>query len=481
MPATAAQIRELTSKQRAALLARARAGFVAAPAAGPAAPIPARPRPDGLARASCVQDQIWIAERMCPGVPMHNVSFALHLTGALDPDRLVAAVAELIRRHPILTSHTVLTPDGLAVRSGAVPIPVTAVRDLTAASDPARRARARVEALARTRFDLDAGPWVRTELIRQTQDHYILMFVAHHAAIDGASFDLLLARLGALYEHGGEPGAAADGGEAAFGDYAEWQREQLIGERLDRLVEHWRGRLGEAEPAVLAPDLPRPQSARHRGRNAWFDLPDDTTGALRTLAAQRHTTLFVVLLSVFGDVLARRTGRTRATVGVPMACRTTPQTQRMIGPFSNTVPVVLTAAPGRPMAETIARVSDALLDAAQHQEVPVTVLVDRLHRTRDAARNPLFQILVNMGNLPGGTAETGFAKGVRLRPEAVPNGTVRVDLELTFDVSGERLAGRIEYDEDLYRPETVAALAAELRERLIAVSAATGSGTRANA
>lgn len=480
MPATTARIRELTAEQRAALLARARAG-VAAPAAGPAATIPARPRPDGLARASSVQDQLWIAERMCPGVPMHNVSFALHLTGALDPDRLVAAVAELIHRHPILTSHTVLTPDGLAVRSGAAAVPVTAVRDLTAAADPARRAQARVQALARTRFDLDAGPWVRTELIRHAPDNYILMFVAHHAAIDGASFDLLLTRLGALYERGGEAGAAADGGEAAFGDYAEWQREQLTGERLDRMIEHWRSRLDEVEPAELAPDLPRPQSARHRGRNVWFDLPDDTTHTLRTLAAQLHTTLFVVLLSVFGDTLGRRTGRTRETVGVPMACRTTPQTQRMIGPFSNTVPVVLTAAPDRPLAETVARVSDALLDAAQHQEVPVPVLVDRLYRTRDAARNPLFQILVNMGNLPGGTAETEFAPGVRLRPEAVPNGTVRVDLELTFDVSGERLAGRIEYDEDLYRPETVAALAAELRERLIAVSAATGSGTRANA
>ncbi|MCX5141818.1 condensation domain-containing protein [Streptomyces sp. NBC_00338] len=453
-PAPSARPSSPATDRRAALLARVRARSSGSGERVGPAPLVAGPRSPGVpAPASFSQEQTWVAQQMAGSTPLHNVSFALHLEGPLDADRLQLAAAGLAERHPVLRSSFGTGPAGLEVRPGAHPATRPALRDLSRSADPDRRARTRIDALARTRFDLAAGPPVRTELLRLGAERHVLMWVAHHCVVDGASFGVLLDELRALYaglpHAGGAP--ACDGPD--FTDFALRQRQEASGPGRPEALEHWAGVLKGAVPAALPPDLPRPAAPGHRGHSIPFGL--DGTERLRAVAASSGTTLFAALLAVAGTALWQHSGGDRLTVGVPMADRGLPGTERLVGPFSTTVPLLLPFSAGMTGRRLLTEVSGALLDADRYQDVSMAKLVDRLGLPRDPTRNPLFQTLVNAGNLPGGACR-GFAPDLALRVEAVPNGTVRMDAELTFELHGAQVSGRFEYDQDLYHETTAA-------------------------
>ena len=72
----------------------------AAPAAL-APPIVPRP-PQGMAPLSVVQAQVWVFDQLLSGLPLFNISHALHLTGHLDVGALEQSYNEIMRRHAVL-------------------------------------------------------------------------------------------------------------------------------------------------------------------------------------------------------------------------------------------------------------------------------------------------------------------------------------------------------------------------------------------
>ena len=51
---------------------------------------------------SFAQERFWLADRLQPGSPMHNIALALRLSGELDTQALGRSLAEIVRRHESL-------------------------------------------------------------------------------------------------------------------------------------------------------------------------------------------------------------------------------------------------------------------------------------------------------------------------------------------------------------------------------------------
>ncbi|QKG19891.1 non-ribosomal peptide synthetase [Actinomadura verrucosospora] len=442
----------LAPEERARLLARTRKG---APA-GAARPT-ARTRPGGRARASFGQEQQWFLERLNTGADAaYIVPFALRLTGPLDVGALRAALAAVTRRHEVLRSRFEWHGSELFQVPGPDPAADLPVRTVTGGEDAAR---ALAVDLARRRFDMAQGPLVRTELLVLGPTDHMLVWVAHHAVADGWSVGVLLDELGAAYR------AALAGTEpdlpplpVQYADFVEWQRERLTGERMDALVRRWRDRLGDAPPAAVAPDRARPATQTFRGATLAFALPDEVGAGLAELSARHGATLYMTLLAGLQVLLARHGGEPDAVVGGAFAGRPRREAEPLIGPLATTVPLRLDASGDPAFGELLERVKDAVLQALADQEIPFGRLVQELGRSRDPSRNPLYDMLFSMGSLPLGTGERALADGLTVRPVGLPNGTSRLDLELTMEQTGDGLAGRLDYNTDLYLPETAARL-----------------------
>ena len=129
-------------------------------------------------------------------------------------------------------------------------------------------ARARTD--AGQRFDLEAGPLLRTHLLRLSPDEHRLVICAHHIVVDGWSVGVLLQELGTLYA------ATASGAHwqdalpppaLQYADCTAWQRQSLTTERVDQLLGYWRCELGADSQGVPIQPLAIPtERARRTGR-----------------------------------------------------------------------------------------------------------------------------------------------------------------------------------------------------------------------
>ena len=86
------------------------------------------------------------------------------------------------------------------------------------------------------------------------------------------------------------------------------------------------------------------------------------------------------LLTGLKALLLARTGRTDISVATAMANRAQPDTDRIIGPFENTVIVRSRITPDLSFTEALGRVRQGVLDAHARQELPFNVLADHLEQ-----------------------------------------------------------------------------------------------------
>jgi amino acid adenylation domain-containing protein len=419
-----------------------------------------------LPRLSFAQQRLWVLDRLEPGNPFYNISAPAELEGPLEVATLARAFAEMARRHESLRT-TFGERDGVPYQVIAPPpdpagwpLAVVDLADLPQAV--ARREAERLAlAEARTSMDLARGPLIRTALVRLGPAAHLLLVTLHHIVSDGWSNSLLLREMAALYE------AFAAGRSSPlpepplqYADFAEWQLEELRGERLDQEIAWWRERLAGA-PAVLElpADRPRPPVQTFAGARLPLWIGAERTAALHRLAREESATLFMLLLAAFGVLLRSWTGQEDLPLGTPVANRRRPELEAIIGFFANTLVLRLDLSGDPTVRELAGRVREVAHDAYAHQDLPFEKLVEELQPERDLARSPLFQVLAVLQNAP--PARAALSR-LELRSPDLDPGVARFDLMLDLtelEETGGVLRGAFEYSTDLFDAATIERLA----------------------
>ena len=199
-------------------------------------------------------------------------------------------------------------------------------------------------------FDLAQGPLLRVLLLRvtpaqptatqptATPEHYLVVNM-HHIIGDGVSIALLIDEFSALYSAGVR-------GEASplppltiqYADFAAWQRKWLGGKFLEQQAAYWQTKLQGAPPLLELPtDRPRPAQQSFRGKTLEFTIDPATTRKLNHFSQQYKATPFMTLLGVFALLLQRYSSQRDILIGTPIAGRTQPAVERLIGLFINTL------------------------------------------------------------------------------------------------------------------------------------------------
>jgi amino acid adenylation domain-containing protein len=370
------------------------------------------PRPVGaVVPLSPAQRRRWFLSRMDPGNAVHNVARAFRLTGTVRPD-LADSLAAIVRRHPALRI-TLAEQDGQPVATVADNAETTlAVLDVANEVEAERAARK----FARRPFDIRRGPLLRGLLIRLSAQDHVLVLAAHRIAADEAAMDLICDELGGIV---GDVLAPAD----------------QVSSPAD--LEYWTRRLAGAPTLDLPVDGRRPPMQSYRGATHRFRLPVGGT--------------FEMLLAAFTIVLSRHSGQTDIVVG----CQ------------GDTTAVLRTDLSGNPtFQQLVGSCAAGIAEASDHANVAFEDVVAALDIERNLAVPPVFQARLV----------------VRERPPAVPRladvavaelpldlATTDVDLTLRARPGADgTLDLALEYNTDLYEPETIRRLA----DHLVAVTTA---------
>jgi amino acid adenylation domain-containing protein len=403
---------------------------------------------------SFAQQRMWFLHQWQPETPLYNSSWSVKLDGRLDVAALEHALNNLVQRHESLRT-TFSVVDGQPVQVVA-PNPTVGLPlfDLSCLPEGGREAEALRLATDETRraFDLTRGPLLRVRLLRLDEQQHVLILVFHHIVSDGWSRAVLFRELSELYDAScaGEPYPLSDL-PIQYSDYAVWQREWLQGEVLEDQLSYWKEQLADAPGLLKLPtDRQRPAIQTHRGATQFLKLSQPLTDRLKALSRRENASLFMTLLAAFQTLLHRYTDQDDILVGTPIAGRTRPETEGLIGFFANTL-VLRGDLSGDPsFRELLRRVRGTALDAYDHQELPFEKLVEELRPQRSFSHSPLFQVMFAFQNAP--TLNLG---GLTIKPLRVERDTATFDLSLMIDQEPRSLYGALEYNTDLFDGSTI--------------------------
>ncbi|WP_255025830.1 amino acid adenylation domain-containing protein [Rhodococcus sp. D-6] len=427
----------------------------------------ARQRPDRVP-LSLAQQRMWFLGRFDSSAA-YNIPIVVRLTGDLDAAAMQAAVRDLVARHETL--RTVYPEiDGVPVQE-VLPIEAFLPDLLPVEVDP-DAVRSEVDAVLSTRFDVTREVPVLARLLRCSSSiendsdatEHVLVVVVHHIAADGASLAPLTRDLAAFYA------ARATGTTAElpplavqYADYALWQRDAL-GDASDpesvaaRQLDYWRRALdGLPDQLDLPTDRPRPTVQSHRGGSVDVEVDAHVHEQLRELAARHGATPFMVAQAAFAVMLARLSATRDIAIGTPVAGRTDPLLDDLIGMFVNTLVFRTVVDPAESFDELLDRSRATVLEAFDHADLPFERLVEALDPARSLARHPLFQVGLSFQNLAPSRLDLPGLSVESLVPDTRIS---QFDLHLLV---GERvdqdgrcggLAGRLTYAADLFDEET---------------------------
>jgi amino acid adenylation domain-containing protein len=410
---------------------------------------------------SFAQRRLWFLNKLEGPSATYNMAGALRLRGPLDHHAMAAALNDVAGRHETL--RTIFPEvDGEPYQR----VLADAWLDLEITERPPDDA-------ANHAFDLSAPrPPIRATLFVTSPDEHVLTIVAHHIASDGWSTAPLLRDIGLAYQARSR-GLRPDWEPlpVQYADYTLWQAELLgAADDPDSVVASqlafWAKELaGAPECLPLPTDRPRPPFATHRGDS----VPITVRAGLAELARTHGATMFMVLHAALAVLLSRWGAGQDIPIGSPLAGRTDEALDDLVGFFVNTV-VLRTDVTGDPtFTELLGRVRETTLAVLENQDVPFERVVEHLNPERSPARNPLFQVMLTLQNLP---RDTELLPGLDAEMEPVRTPTAKVDLSFTLSENDDGLTGDLEYALDLFDRGSAAALAAGLVRVLTEVVAA---------
>jgi non-ribosomal peptide synthetase component F/acyl carrier protein len=419
---------------------------------------------------SYAQQRLWFLHQLSEGGAAYNISGGVRLTGILDAAILDRAFRDVIARHESLRT----TYPGGRVHVGPVPsLPIVESREI----QPGDLRRIAIEE-ANHPFDLAGGPLLRILLLRIAAAEHVLLVTMHHIVSDGWSLALLIRETSALYAaySSGQPSALTPL-KLQYGDFAHWQRQSLQGDVIEKHLSWWRERLAGAPQFLNLPtDHPRPPVQGFEGDVHIAHIPRELAGQLAALGAQNNATFFMTALAAFFVLLSRYSAQEDLLVGSPVANRTRPEVEPLIGLFVNTVVLRANLAGNPPFTELLRSVRQTTLEAFSHQDTPFDFLVEKLQPERSLSHSPVFQAMFVLQNAHStvtgqpGDLQTGLP-GLAIAPLDPPPGTAKFDLTLFLEESQDGVKAIWEYRTGLFEAETIARMARNFQTLLESVVA----------
>ena len=186
--------------------------------------------------------------------------------------------------------------------------------------------------------------------------------------------------------------------------------------------------------------------------------------AVKVLARQHETTLFMVGLAAFATVLWRWSGQRDLVIGSDVAGRNHPETEPMLGFFVNQLALRLRIDPSGDVGDLLGQTRRVCLEAYQNQDLPFNAVIERLALERDTSRTPVFQVKFTLENTPtGGGTTAGIPP---LRPIRRDEDTSQFELLLALKEMPEGAVGSLRWRTDLFDRATAERLLDHYRATL---------------
>lgn len=390
----------------------------------------------------------------------YNMASVVRLKGVIDSKALAEAVCAIAQRHEALRTLIVIDEDGVLsgrIVQGISPEQVFSLVDLESEGQSGDRRSIfdRIRKLINTPFDVSQELSIKTQLLRVSSHEHYFVVVFYHGAADGLSTGIFCRELSQAYNAfkvKQEPQWRAL--SITYSDWAQWQRDTIHSE-LDALLERARKRLANVpEQLSLPTDYLRTEGRSREAGYVAIHFDQHITNGLTKLAGTHRTSLFAVLLTLYGITLSRLSLQESVAIGFPMSSRDHLEIENLIGIFLNVLVIPIYVSRCHTVGEILGSVRDELEQVLSDQQLPFEKLVDELVRDRTIDNTPLFQTMFSF-QIVEGKNELEL-DNLMVESESFELAQAKYDLSLYLTKTPDgALSGTFEFDASLFLHEHV--------------------------
>ncbi|WP_099539731.1 non-ribosomal peptide synthetase, partial [Mycobacterium celatum] len=373
------------------------------------------------------------------------------IVGPLDPHRLHESLQTVVNRHPNLVARFCDEFDEPVQVIPANPVAPWRYVELDGGDveDNMDQLRAAERAAV---CEVHGGPVFRAALVRTAEDRHRFVLTNHHIVLDGWSIQILLREMFVCYY--GQPLPAP----APYRSFLTW----LAGRDLDAARAAWRDVFADFDTPTLVGPAQRLELGT-RGVKS-FQIAEDTTRAVSELARSCHTTVNVVLQAAWAQLLCSLTGQHDVAFGTTVAGRPADVAgaESMVGLFINTVPVRARITGTTSAADLLDQLQRAHNHTIDHEHLALS----EIHRV--TGQEQMFDTLLGYENYPLDAA--ALSGDYELAVTEITSRDYNHYPIAIRAMPGRELGLRVQFDTDVFDPNSIEALLGRLQRVLVAMT-----------
>ncbi|KUI61972.1 Polyketide synthase-nonribosomal peptide synthetase [Cytospora mali] len=346
-------------------------------------------------KMSYASSRFWFLMRYLEDPTTFNLTCRLQFTGRIrepDADRAIAALGV---RHDAFRTAFFSHPDRLNEPTQGV---------LREEDSPLKLERTRIESeaeveeateeLMKYNFKLHRGESIRIKLLSLNDTTHFLIFGFHHIAIDGFSFNILLAEINKLYDEQPLPPVTCQ-----FSDFAERQRRDVEEGKMDGEMAFWKGEYPDfPEPLPLFPvshGTKRQNLTNYNFEPADYELDARLVRQIKMQCKRHKITTFHFFLAVLKVFLFRHLDTDDLVIGIADANRADASVTGTVGFLLNLLPLRFKSTKGEVFKDSVVEARNKAYSALANSKLPFDVLLETLDIPRSASHSPLFQVFMD--------------------------------------------------------------------------------------
>lgn len=293
--------------------------------------------------------QHWFFEQDLPDPHHWNQAFLLEMPWKVQANHLQAALAHIVKQHDALRLRFSQEGDGwkqqiVASEDGNI----FSYFDLSALSaDEQKRVFIQEATRLQESLDLQKGPLLHAGLFALNKEHFRLLLVIHHLAVDGVSWRILLEDLQSLYQQiAQEKKVQFAPKTTSFKQWSHLLQEYAHSSEIRQEATGWLSQLQNAE-SKLPVDLASGENTFASMNEVTVTLSiEETQSLLQELARVYRANPFELLLTALSQVLTNWIGESSLLIDVEGHGREEIQEEidlsRTVGWFTSMYPLYLT-------------------------------------------------------------------------------------------------------------------------------------------
>ena len=399
---------------------------------------------------SAIQQQFWMLNQFYPESPAYNMPSVFEIKGRLDIHLLKQSINNIIKRYDIFRTVFSIEDSRLMQLINIGLEAEMPILDLSSFSDT--KTWEKLSSIIANPFNLDNGPLIRVHLILKNKDTYILCIVMHHIITDLRSKELFSLELSKLYNNNAINKKTINRSDKnQYYKYTQWEQKWILDPEHTKMLDFWKNYLSKSDFKLELPlDFERPAALNLTGSACFFELPEELSNNIFIFSREQGIIPFVVLLTALFILLFKLSEQREIIIGVPFTNRRMPEHKNIPGCFVNILPLLINKKNTLSILNDLQSVRKQLLLIHRNQEISITEIINELSISRTANHNPVFQT--------GFTMEPPMElKLDKLDIKSIPvhNKSSQLDIFLTMWDSNSRIYGRMEFNKNLFKKESI--------------------------